>query len=1361
MSAIGSPSAELLPTPIEAGLAHQHAGRFAEAAAIYRQILQAQPDHADALHLLGLIAYHEGRLEEAVDWIMRALAVGPSAIFYSNLGNALGRMGRHAAAIESYRQALVLQPDYVHAHNNLGNMLRELRQYGAAVQSFRTVIALQPDYAQAYNNLANALVDLGDLEGAIDHYRKTIELQPDLMEPYSNLLFILSYREATPPADYLAQALRFGEQATACAQPFTDWPADDLTHRRAPSRPLRVGFVSGDLKTHPVGFFLESILAHLDPQRIEAIAYPTRHIEDELTARIKPRFAAWTPLAGLTDEAAARRIRDDRIDILVDLAGHTVHNRLPVFAWRPAPVQVSWLGYFASTGLRSIDYVLADRHVVPADEEQQFVERIWRLPDSYLCFTPPAEAVAVSALPMLTHGAVTFGCFNHLMKMNDTVVSAWARILAAVPGSRLFLKAKQLDDAFARRATLQRFAALGIDGTRLILEGRSPRSAYLAAYHRVDIALSPFPYPGGTVSVEGLWMGVPVLCCRGDRFLGHLCESLLQSADLADWIATDTDDYVAKAVAFAADPTRLAALRAGLRTQMLASPLCDAPRFAKHLEAAFAGMYRKRADLTPPRRVPDAQTIQRLLEEALSYHQANRFADAHARYQRILAVLPKHADALHFSGLLACQIGESAAGIALMRESIAANPNAIYYNNLGNMLKDHGALSDAIDCYRRAVALKSDYAEAHNNLGNALRESGDAAGGMESCAQAIALRPGYAEAYNNLGNALKDLQQVEAAALSYGKAIDVRPDFAEAHNNLGNVLKQQGHLDAAIECYRASIAAAPALVVAHNNLGIALTERGAYREAIASFTTVATLQPDRADAHNTLGNALNGQGRLEEAVAAYERAIAVAPDFADAYHNLSNALNRMGRAQQALTMSRKALSLKDDVPSFHNNLGTILADLNDFDAAVDSYRKALALDPDYAESHTCVLFGQSYTADWSPDTHLRDARYFGERMAARATPFVHGRTTRSDTLTSRPLRIGFVSADLRKHPVGYFIESVLTHLDRTRIEPIAYSNALLHDELTERLRPRFAAWRHIVDQSDEAVAQRIHDDGIDILVDLSGHTGRNRLPVFAWKPAPVQVSWLGYFATTGIAEIDYVLGDRHVLPANEEGHFVEQLWRLPDSYLCFTLPEREVDIGPLPALTRGAVTFGNLNNQKKLNDGVIAVWSRILHALPGSRLLLKNHQLNEPWTQRATLERFAARGIAADRLVLEGPSPRDQYFATFNRVDLALDPFPYPGGTTSVEGLWMGVPVLSRRGDRFLSHLGETVLHTVGLSDWIATDDDDYVAKAIAFAQDLPRLAALRAGLRAQLLASPLCDAPRFARQLEAAFTEMWHLRGT
>jgi predicted O-linked N-acetylglucosamine transferase (SPINDLY family) len=252
------------------------------------------------------------------------------------------------------------------------------------------------------------------------------------------------------------------------------------------------------------------------------------------------------------------------------------------------------------------------------------------------------------------------------------------------------------------------------------------------------------------------------------------------------------------------------------------------------------------------------------------------------------------------------------------------------------------------------------------------------------------------------------------------------------------------------------------------------------------------------------------------------------------------------------------------------------------------------------------------------------------------------------------------------------------------------------------------------------------------------------------------VSWLGYFATTGVAEIDYLLGDRHVSPTGEESHFTEKLWQLPDRYLCFTEPDVNLDVAPLPALSTGSITFGCFNNLTKMNDAVVAVWASILTAVPGARLFLKTSLMKDSSAREVTLERFSKHGIPAERLILESASPRAELLAAYHRVDIALDPFPYPGGTTSVESLWMGVPVITKRGDRFLSHVGETIAYNAGLSDWVAADDDDYIAKAVAYASDLDRLGTLRAGLRQQVLASPLFDAPRFARHFEEAILEMW-----
>jgi len=664
----GAASAKVLNLPelLQTALVHHQAGRLQQAESLYLQILQREPNDADALHLLGVIAHQVGRHEVATDLIGRAIAVNPVyATYHSNLGRAYEGRGMHDAALASYEQALRLQPEFAEAHNNLANVLQLRHEYPRAIEHYRQALALKPDYveahsnlgrvlaalgffdeaiaayrdalsfnpndADAHNNLGIALQEQGKLEEAIAHCRRAVALKPDYAEAYnnlgkdlsaqgkfaeaivnyrtalrlkadfnvaySNLLFHLNNDMQPEPANYLAEARRYGEQVSLRARPFDTWLADRQSDQTgatpAAPRPLRVGLVSGDFRTHPVGYFLESVLAQLDPKQIELVAYDTAGVQDALTARVKPYFAQWHTLAGLSDEVAAQKIHQHGIAILVDLAGHTADNRLPVFAWRPAPVQAAWLGYFASTGVASIDYILADRQVLPPAEEAHFTEKPWRLPDCYLCFTPPADDISVGPLPLIENDIVTFGCFNKLNKMNDAVVALWAEVLHAVPGSRLLLKNKELTDASAQRMTRERFAVHGIDPARLILEGHTPRAAYLADYRRVDIALDPFPFPGGTTTVETLWMGVPVLSRRGDRFLSHAGESLLQTAGLADWVAVDNDDYVAKARAFAADRQQLAALRARLRAQLLASPLCDAPRFAANLAEAFVGMWRR------------------------------------------------------------------------------------------------------------------------------------------------------------------------------------------------------------------------------------------------------------------------------------------------------------------------------------------------------------------------------------------------------------------------------------------------------------------------------------------------------------------------------------------------------------------------------------------------------------------------------------------------------------------------------------------------------------------------------------------------------------------------------------------------
>ncbi len=774
----------------------------------------------------------------------------------------------------------------------------------------------------------------------------------------------------------------------------------------------------------------------------------------------------------------------------------------------------------------------------------------------------------------------------------------------------------------------------------------------------------------------------------------------------------------------------------------------------------------------------------------VALQQLGKNAEALAPMQKAAELSPDDPEAHYNLGSCFQSLEKLPEAEVSYRRAIQIQPNyAMAHSNLGNVLQGLGRLDEAEASYRKAIHIQPNYAKAHSNLGNILQSLGRLDEAESSYRETLLISPDFAEAHGNLGVPLQKLGRLEESEASFRRAIEINPDFAEAHGNLGVTLLKMGRLDEAEASYRKAIQLNPEFAEAYSNLGGLLQNKGCLDEAEASYRKAAHISPDFAEAHSNLGSVLQHTGRLAEAEASYRRALEINPDYAGALSNLGGLLQDMGRMAEAEDCSRRAIQINPELAEAHSNLsvtfleqgqlvkaeqslrraleieprfakaysnlGNVLQDMGRTGEAEVSYRKALEIQPDYVKAYSNLLFQHILDADKTPANYLKEARQYGRIVAQKVAARFAGW---SCARQPERLRVGLVSGDFINHPIGYFLESVLTHLGSTSIELIAYSTNHKTDELTERLRPHFAAWRPMFGQSDAEAARLIHSDGIHVLIDLSGHTRHNRLPVFAWKPAPVQASWQGYLASTGVSEIDYFLGDPHVAPASEAHHFTEQIWQLPESYMCFTEPKVAVEVAALPALTTGSITFGCLNNLTKMSDASVALWARILKSVPGSKLLLKTKLLNETGIRESVLQRYAAQGVTADRLILEGAGAlsRSEYLATYHRIDIALDPFPYAGCTTSIEGLWMGVPIITKCGDRFLSHVGESILHNAGLSDWIAEDEDDYVAKAVAFAAAPDRLANLRAGLRQQVLASPLFDAARFARNFENAMWGMW-----
>jgi len=582
---------ENVPDLFKQASKYQKSGNLEKAEEIYNLILSVSPKHVSSLYNLGLLACDTNRFDMAVELLRKAVRIEPSADNYCSLATALKGPEHEDEAIDCLRKATVLNPADSIAYNNLGTQLLNKHRYDEALSYLQKARTLNPNEAQTLNSIGSCLVRQGKYKEAAYYYRSATEINPYIQSPHHNLLFSLCFDSSAFPALYLQEAHRFEAMLNANATPYATWNTQLNTYQ-----PLKIGLVSGDLRAHPVGFFLENIIYHFDPTKIELFAYSSQHYEDELTARIKPKFSKWTNIATLRAQTCAQQIHDDGIHILIDLAGHTANSRLAMFAWKPAPVQVSWLGYFASTGMTFLDYFIADSISVPEHNRSHFTEKVWYLPETRLCFTPPSPDIAQepTPLPALNNGFVTFGCFQGLSKINDQMLNLWAKILQHCPHSQLMIKNHQVKDNVAKQNLITQLKHHQIPLERIILEEGSPRDRYLNAYSRVDFMLDTFPFPGGTTTCEALWMGVPTLTLAGNTLLERQGMSMLSCVGLTDWVAHDEDDYLQKAIFHANKLDNLNQLRANLRKTMSVSLLVDAERFTKNLEFALWGMWNEK-----------------------------------------------------------------------------------------------------------------------------------------------------------------------------------------------------------------------------------------------------------------------------------------------------------------------------------------------------------------------------------------------------------------------------------------------------------------------------------------------------------------------------------------------------------------------------------------------------------------------------------------------------------------------------------------------------------------------------------------------------------------------------------------------
>ncbi len=620
----------------------------------------------------------------------------------------------------------------------------------------------------------------------------------------------------------------------------------------------------------------------------------------------------------------------------------------------------------------------------------------------------------------------------------------------------------------------------------------------------------------------------------------------------------------------------------------------------------------------------------------------------------------------------------------------------------------------------------------------------------------LTLVPGNANVNHMLGVVEHLLGNNEKAAQLISRAIQSNPHELSYYNNLSVVLQEQGLIEKAVENCRKALFIDPDNFETLVNLGNYLKELGRLDEAGGCYNKAISLKPDNAVAHNNLGSALTDLGYLDQAVTSFRKALAIKPGYAEARRNLGNVFLEQGLLSEAINCYQKALALKPGLASAHNNLGNALKDRGCLSEAIACYRKALAIKPDYSLTHSNLIFTlnclPNSTQDEIYNESLQWENKHGEGFLTDEPVYTNTREP------ERRLRIGYLSPDFRSHSVAYFFEPVLQTHNKDTVEIFCYANVIKPDFVTGRIQTAADHWLSIVGKNDAEVVELIRQDRIDILVDLAGHSAKNRLLVFARKPAPIQVSWLGYPNTTGLRSIDYRLTDAIADPVGDADRLhSEQLVRLQHGFLCYQPDESAPDVSTPPFVDRGYITFGSFNNLVKVSLEVVQVWSEILRAVPGSLLVLKCKQLTDEETKARYLEMFGKQGIASERIKLSGWLPKkESHLELYNGMDIALDPFPYNGTTTTCEALWMGVPVVTLLGNRHSGRVGASIMNHVDLPELVAGSIENYAEMAIELANDQDRLGTMRSGLRQHMHDSEIMNKQIFTRSLEKTYQQMW-----
>ncbi|MEE4358187.1 MAG: tetratricopeptide repeat protein, partial [Desulfococcaceae bacterium] len=1088
----------------------------------------------------------------------------------------------------------------------------------------------------------------------------------------------------------------------------------------------------------------------------------------------------FTDISSLGHIEAAKQIYADKVDILLDLKGHTKNNRIGICALRPAPVQITYLGFPGTSGADFLDYMITDRIVSPPEHRAHFSESFIYMPD---CYQVNDNRQPVSGKKYrradfgLPEKGFVFCSFNQNFKIEPLMFGVWTEILQEVPDSVLWLV---WENESAEKNLKREAEKRGISPDRLVFSKRIEKKEHLARHRLADLALDTRIVNGHTTSSDALWAGVPVIAVKGSHFASRVSESILRAVGLSELITENLKEYKLLAIRLALDPGRLKVVKEKLWQNRRTESLFDTPRFVANLEEAYRQVYKnfregRRPDIIEIREntvnsniVPEKPDENRKfnisgeIQKALRLHEAGRIEEADEIYQEILRRIPDHPDALHLSGVAAHQQGEHDKAVAMIEKAIERVPgNPVFYSNLGAAVQGQGDWDRAAACYHKVLDISPENAEAYYNLGNVSKNKGDTDEALSYYQKAIHIKPGYAEAYHNLGNAIQH-EKPEEALVHYRKAVELKPDYPQAYNNMGNLFQGRKNLPEAVSCYQKAL----------------------------------ELKSDYAEAYNNLANIYKDQGRFAQAVAAYRKALELKPELVETLNNLGITLNEQDKKEEALACYRKAAKLRPDYAETFNNMGNLFQSVKKTDEAVRYYKKALAIDPEHSRAYSSLIFQLQHACAWDEIQNLmpgldrltrkalEDGRETEEMpfmsMMMRPDPAHNYAVAKSwsDAVSRRmegqrgnfsfdknsrarkdKITIAYLSNDFHNHATAHLMRTFFGLHNRKRFEIYAYSygkdDGSHYRKQIEKDCDRFV---DIYAMNHAEAAQCIFRDQVDILIELKGYTKGNRLEICALRPAPVQVSYLGYPGTTGADFIDYIITDRGVSPVSHAPFFSEKFVYMPHTYQVNDHAQ------PISAKAMKRADFGlpdssfvlcSFNQLYKTEPLMFDIWMRILRKIPGSVLWLFRGSAS---AQQNILKEAGARGVNPERIIFAQSMPKDEHLARHRLADLALDTRIVNGHTTTSDALWAGLPVVTLEGTHFASRVSASLLSAVGLPELITRSSAEYEKLVLRLWENPAELENIKKKLAENCKSCPLFDTGRFVRNLEDAYAQIWKI---